>query len=133
MASEARVKDARAGVGEERADTGLKRRRRKTAGTSSFNARDVSMMIRITVELISAIDPSRNRVLGVAKICNNWERSRDTNGARGTYSVWISRRAPHEKRTWKTCVVEDFPRKRLGVWDIIYRALREIVGERNPP
>ncbi|HTX01960.1 MAG TPA: hypothetical protein VMD59_24465 [Acidimicrobiales bacterium] len=27
--------------------------------------------------------------------------------------------------------VESFPRKELGAWDLIYRALAQIVGERN--
>lgn len=88
-------------------------------------------MIRITVELVSAVDPSRNRVLGVAKIANDFDRCYETNGRRGTYRVWISKRAPHTRHTWKTCTVADFPRRRLGVWDILCRALIEIVGERN--
>jgi hypothetical protein len=32
---------------------------------------------------------------------------------------------------WKTGRVEDFPRKRLLGWDLLYRALHATVGDRN--
>jgi hypothetical protein len=33
---------------------------------------------------------------------------------------------------WKQGSVQNFPRSRLGPWDLLYRALREAVGKRNP-
>ena len=88
-------------------------------------------MIRITVELISAVHPSRSRVLGIAEIANDGETSRASNGARGSYTVRLSKRAPYTRQTWKAGRVEDFPRRRLGAWDLLYRALRATVGDRN--
>jgi hypothetical protein len=34
-------------------------------------------------------------------------------------------------RLWKTGHVEGFPRKRLLAWDLLYRALEKLVGNRN--
>ena len=34
-------------------------------------------------------------------------------------------------RVWKAGKVFGFPRLKLGGWDLLYRALRELIGERN--
>jgi len=88
-------------------------------------------MIRITVELVSAIDPSRNKVLGVAEIANDGKTSAGTKGALGSYTVRLSKWAPKLNQTWKTCRVEGFDRKNRGSWDLLYLALKNIVGRRN--
>jgi hypothetical protein len=35
------------------------------------------------------------------------------------------------KKLWKRCKVKDFPRQKLKAWDLLYRALKEMVGDRN--
>lgn len=103
-------------------------------------------MIRVTVELVSAIDPSRSRLLGVAEIGNDGETTRESEGLFGAYNVRLdedekpladyqcrlSKWAPKERDTWKRGRVARFDRKRRGAWDLLYLALREIVGRRNP-
>ena len=88
-------------------------------------------MIRVTVELVSAIDPSRSRVLGVAEIANDGAHSVATDGQRGAYTVRLSKWAPKLKETWKTARVSDFDRVKRGPWDLLYLALRACVGKRN--
>ena len=85
-------------------------------------------MIRITVELISANGAERDRVLGVAEIANEGTGTREV----ANYRVSLSKWAPKQGETWKRGEVRGFPRLRLGVWDLLYCALREIVGGRNP-
>jgi hypothetical protein len=84
-------------------------------------------MIRITVELVSAISPKRNRVLGIAEIAN-------VGGdlERGDYSVSLSKWAPKTDQTWKRGKVRNFDRQDRGAWDLLFLALRACVGSRNP-
>jgi hypothetical protein len=82
-------------------------------------------VIRVTVELVSAISGETEH-LGTAIIANDGKGT-DTSG---DYTVSLSTRG-WNARPWKSGRVEGFPRKRLGGWDLLYRALREIVGERN--
>lgn len=35
------------------------------------------------------------------------------------------------KRLWKKCRVENFPRKKLLGWDVLCRAMAQMLGERN--
>lgn len=62
-------------------------------------------MIRVTVELVSAIDASRNRVL--------------------------SKAGQAVSQVWRKGRVEGFPRKNRGGWDLLFLALRACVGDRN--
>lgn len=80
-------------------------------------------MIRVTVELIpyGILKPKH---LGTALMINDGTGDAST----GNYKV-IFKRA--DKRFYKECEVKNFPRKRRLAWDLLYRALREIVGERN--
>lgn len=82
-------------------------------------------MLVIKIELWPGGDARRATSLGYASIVN------DTFGtlAEGNYRIAISQR--DGKRPWKEGWVKGFPRKRLGAWDLLYRALREVVGERN--
>lgn len=89
-------------------------------------------MIRVTVELVSAIDPIRNRVLGVAEIVNDGVRIRETGGKRGSYIVRLSQWAPSLTRTWRKGRIGDFDRRQRGPWDLLFLALRTTVGARNP-
>jgi hypothetical protein len=83
-------------------------------------------MIRVTVELISAISPDRNEILGIAEIAN-------TGGSRtrGNYSVRLSKRGKQTAQTWRVGEVREFPRLRLGGWDLLYQAHKACVGDRQ--
>ena len=101
-------------------------------------------MIKITIELVSSIDRSRDRLLGVGLISNVGV----TPEFRGDYEVWLSKWAPRERQAWKTGRlvsidaaelidglegdVTNFDRDRRGAWDLLYLALRLLVGSRNP-
>lgn len=85
-------------------------------------------MIRITVQLVSAIHPDRSRLLGIAEISNDGGGTLEVSN----YDVRLSKWAPKEKQTWKRGKVTGFDRKRRGVWDLFYIALRNILGDRNP-
>ena len=103
-------------------------------------------MIRVTVELISARHPSRNQLLGIAEICNDVALTRETDGLFGAYdvrlqgpeepledfTVRLSKWAPKETETWKRGKVLRFNRRTRGAWDLLYLALKSIVGGRNP-
>jgi len=99
-------------------------------------------MIVIKVELWPFGDSSRAKILGTAKIANT-----GGTGTQGDYNCTICDavelpehsleaykilfHSKGNKRIWKECDVDNFPRKRLLVWDLLYRALKKIVGERN--
>lgn len=99
-------------------------------------------MIRITVELVSAVDRSRDKLLGVGVISNI-----GGDGQHGDYSVWLSKMEPRERQAWKQgrvpltatevehffdTDVRQFDREKRGCWDLIYIALRQLVASRNP-
>lgn len=83
-------------------------------------------MIRVTVELVSAIDPSRDRLLGVATIANV-----GGGASSADYEATFSKWAPKHEQTWKKGSVSRFPRLTRGAWDLLYLALRSAVGDRN--
>lgn len=82
-------------------------------------------MIRVTVELIP-LGFLRPVHLGTADIINDGSGTRGS----GNYTVRLSRRG-QPTSIWKTGTVHGFPRLRMGAWDLLFRALREIVGGRN--
>lgn len=92
-------------------------------------------MIEVTVKLISAVHPSRSRILGVATIANTGEiRKSGKPRYVGKFSKW----APKENETWKWNTFEvdevevvDFDNVKRGPWDLLYLALRAIVAKRN--
>lgn len=84
-------------------------------------------MIRVTVELVSAVNPSRNRLLGVAKIVNDGAGSE----THGNYRVELSKAGRAVSQVWRHGYVEGFPRKNRGGWDLLFLALRSCVGSRN--
>lgn len=89
-------------------------------------------MIRVTVELVSAVDAARSRVLGIATISNDVVESVATHGALGSYRATFSKWAPKTSETWKKGRVEGFNRRTRGAWDLLFLALRDAVGSRNP-
>lgn len=89
-------------------------------------------MIRVTVELVSAISPERSKILGIAEIGNDGQTSLLSDGRKGSYGVRLSKMAPKQGQLWKQGRVEGFDRQRRGAWDLLYLALRACVGGRNP-
>jgi predicted ThiF/HesA family dinucleotide-utilizing enzyme len=86
-------------------------------------------MIVVTAELHSA-RTGKVTLLGRARIANDRLRTIGTGGTFGDYNCHFTDKAG---RPWKECRVEKFPRKRMHMWDLLYRALHTIVGERNEP
>lgn len=82
-------------------------------------------MIRVTIELLPQGDEKRKKQIGLVKIINN---GRGT-ATHGDYHVELWRR--DIKSVWKTGRFSGFPRKRLGVYDLLFRALLAVVGGRN--
>lgn len=87
-------------------------------------------MIRVTVELISAINPARSRVLGVAEIAN--DLSSDNLREVGNYKYRLSKWSPKLRETWKKGRVTGLSRTKRGSWDLLFMVLRDAVGKRNP-
>jgi len=89
-------------------------------------------MIRITVELVpfGTGDPVH---LGTAIIANDGTGTHEF----GNYDVRLGKKG-HDltasiwSHPWRSGKVIGFPRKQLLGWDLVYRALRDVVGERNP-
>ena len=82
-------------------------------------------MIRVTVELVSAVAPSRDIILGIAEICNDGTGDKDT----GNYKVTLSKFGG--SGVWKTGEVKNFDRINRGAWDLLYIILKKLVGGRN--
>lgn len=83
-------------------------------------------MIRVTVELLSA-RTGKTELLGVARISNVGGTPTS-----GSYSAELTKRGS-QTTAWRRGHVQGFPRKRLGGWDLLYRVLHELVGDRNGP
>lgn len=84
-------------------------------------------MVVISIELWPQGDPTHRRSLGLAHIENDGSGDAST----GNYKVTLfgfGERA----QVWKVGRVEGFKRLKLGGWDLLYRALKACVGERNP-
>jgi len=88
-------------------------------------------MIKVTVELDSAISSSRDKVLGIMTISNDGMLSVETAGRRASYDVHISKGGQAIKQTLFECKIENFPRKRDNVWDLIYLALERRQTAKN--
>lgn len=87
-------------------------------------------MVKVTIELCPYGFEANKEVLGVVYISNDGTGTRES----GNYNVEIDNE--HIKR--KTGIevehlyrVENFPRLNLGVYDLLYRALKAVVGDRN--
>lgn len=81
-------------------------------------------MIRVTVELISAIHPSRNEVLGIAEIANDGTGDLLV----GNYTAKLSKRGEKVKEVWRQGRVAGFRRKAFGAWDLLFLSLRSALG-----
>jgi hypothetical protein len=85
-------------------------------------------VIRVTIELLPHGFEEGKRHLGTMVIGNDLSSVDDVTG---NYNIRLSKRGQPDS-FWRKGRVEGFPRKRLGVYDLMYRALRNIVGGRNP-
>lgn len=85
-------------------------------------------MIRVTVELISAISLDRGRVLGVMHIANDGITSQETGGKRGSYNFTIFGKRQQVLRQGR---VEDYPRKSALIWVLLHRVLNVAFGKKE--
>ena len=83
-------------------------------------------MMVVTIEMWPGGDERRKRLLGRAEIANDGTGTNTT----ANYSVRVFQKGK-ARRLWRTTRVTGFPRKRLGAWDILCRALMQVVGDRN--
>ncbi len=82
-------------------------------------------MLRVTIELLPHGSEAHKRHLGTIEIANTGGTS-----TQGNYRARLSKRGK-PNQIWKAGEVINFPRKRLGAYDLLYRALEAAVGERN--
>lgn len=83
-------------------------------------------MVVIKVELWPRGNSKEAELIGMATIINDGSSPRDT---RGNYNYSFSKRGG--KGILRQGMVKGFPRKDLGAWDLLYRALRNAFGSRN--
>ena len=80
-------------------------------------------MLIVKIELHSAVT-GQVTTLATGKIVNTGTGSL----TQGNYRIELRDAAG---RRWKIGYIEGFPRKRLLAWDLFYRALQKLVGERR--
>jgi hypothetical protein len=83
-------------------------------------------MIRITIELLPFGFEENKRHLGTITIAND---ASDTLTS-GNYKAKLSQ-SGESARPWKETYIKDFPRKQRNAYDLLYRVLKQVVGERN--
>ncbi len=91
-------------------------------------------MIYVRMELWPGGDRERATCLGEAVISNTGEGTKTS----GSYHTYLSRRGGFKKPvtgairfSWREGCIDGFPRKRLLAWDLLFRVLKELVGERS--
>jgi hypothetical protein len=77
-------------------------------------------MLIVKIELHSAVT-GEIKTLATGKIVNTGAGT----PTQGNYRIELRDAAG---RLWKTGSVENFPRKRLLAWDLLYRALEKLLG-----
>ncbi len=89
-------------------------------------------MLRITIELISANGPHRNKTLGVMDICNDASHalSGDINSKRGNYNGVVYRKGKSKPENWfRKGRVDDYPRMSYSVWRLVLKMLKSCFPE----
>jgi hypothetical protein len=81
-------------------------------------------LIRVTIELIPLGFENRKKTIGELTIVNDGTGSQTS----GNYQVTLMKSS--SKRIWKLGTVKNFPRKRLGPYDLLLRALQDCIGVR---
>jgi len=83
-------------------------------------------VIRVTLEIVPFGIESLKKTIGKAKIIN------DGTGTQAVGNYKAINTTPNERmRVWEKGVVKGFPRLDMSIWDLVYLALRDVVGERN--
>jgi len=88
-------------------------------------------MMLIKIELLPGGDASKRRTLGEIRIVNDGSGSLDV----GNYDVTLMKSEEYAKSpgVWKRGRVVGFPRRALGPYDLLFRALAKCVALRNQP
>jgi len=81
-------------------------------------------VLRITIELVPWGIESRAKTIATGIIANTGTGTPTS----GDYRVELRDAAG---RKWRSGHIEGFPRRRLLAWDLLYRALENLVGIRN--
>lgn len=101
-------------------------------------------MLVIRIELWPRGDHTRARSLGVATIANvggtvkqgDYEcrlfKSPEYSASAEKRPLEQMLTRPTAKETWRKGRVEGFSRLRLGPWDLLFRALGELISDRSP-
>jgi hypothetical protein len=86
-------------------------------------------MLICKIELWPHGDSSRAVNLGVVEIANVGGTV-----SRGEYAVKLSKSKDEARKrgNWKAGAVTNFPRLKLGAYDLLLRALAAVIGDRNP-
>src|ERR1017187_4613508 len=101
-----------------------------------YSMHRVVYMIVVTVSLWPGGDERLARVLGHADIFNDGSQVDDAGGLGevGDYEYRLVERkstVSRSKLRKRTGRVIGFPRKELGVWDLLHRVLNDALGERS--
>ncbi len=92
-------------------------------------------MIVVKVEMWPNGDESRAVEFGRMVIINQEQTTIKSQGHYGDYKVelrgGVYGRTDLYQKLWKRGKVEGFPRKTRGLWDLMFVALRGLVGRRN--
>ena len=83
-------------------------------------------MLRVTIEFVPYGDESKAHVLHTAAISNDGVGTPE----RGNYRYTLNSK---QQRAWRKGRIKEFPRLRLGAWDLLYRVLAQAVSLRNEP
>lgn len=87
-------------------------------------------MIVIKIEMWPQGDEKRRWLMGVIAIVN--VGGTKTSGRYEAQLTTLALRPDTKPRPgWKSARVGDFPRRRLGLYDLLYRVLDVVVGARN--
>ena len=81
-------------------------------------------MLVVRIELWPHGDMTRRKTLATGFIANTGTGT----PTRGNYRVELKDALG---RPWRRGTVEGFPRKRLLAWDLLFRALSNLIGDRN--
>lgn len=88
-------------------------------------------MIVIKVELWPKGDPARAKDMGFATIENDGTGTDKAGNYKVTLFKW-TKGGKGSRSIWKQGGVSGFDRMKRGPWDLLFRALRGILGARNP-
>ncbi len=86
-------------------------------------------MIRVTIEMLPGGNTECKRLIGQIEIVNDGTGTEEI----GHYDVVITKEPPIAKARgiWKKGKVRNFPRKKLGPYDLLYKVCEELVGYRS--